>query len=158
MSPIPTFFRGGVPRGAHLHPGAALLGDVVAVHDVQDLVTHCLRVTSAAHGTQHGPHPLLRLAARLAVRLHPQQEAPHPGGTSSTALHPQRGMMAVHRLQHKREAGRKYGRGALLESVRTSDRNAYESLDFTETSAISTPTSEDFSALQLVRLRVWTHP
>ena len=33
-----------------LHPGALLLGDLVAVHDVEDLVTHSLH----SHGKPHG--------------------------------------------------------------------------------------------------------
>mmetsp|Transcript_20853 Transcript_20853/g.62749 ORF Transcript_20853/g.62749 Transcript_20853/m.62749 type:complete len:211 (-) Transcript_20853:1862-2494(-) len=42
-----------------LHPGAVLLGDVVAVHDVQNLVADLLCVTAAADAAEHEAHPLL---------------------------------------------------------------------------------------------------
>jgi hypothetical protein len=53
----------------YLHPCASLLGNVMAVHDVEDLVTHSLGITTAPHGAQHGAYPLLGLPASLAVRL-----------------------------------------------------------------------------------------
>lgn len=58
-----------LPGVAHLHPSALLLSDVIAVHDVQDLIPDSLGIAAPAHCPQHGPHPFLGLAAGLAVHL-----------------------------------------------------------------------------------------
>lgn len=60
---------GSACRIAHLHPGALLLSNVVAVHDVQDLIPYSLGIAASAHCPQHGPHPFLSLATSLAVHL-----------------------------------------------------------------------------------------
>jgi hypothetical protein len=56
-------------RLAHLHPGAPLLADVVAMHDVEDLVSHSLGIPAPAAGGQHTSHPLLGLPSSLPMNL-----------------------------------------------------------------------------------------
>lgn len=50
-------------EGGHLHPGATLLANVVAVHDVQNFIPDGLGIATTAHTTQHVAHPLLSGAA-----------------------------------------------------------------------------------------------
>mmetsp|Transcript_8146 Transcript_8146/g.20883 ORF Transcript_8146/g.20883 Transcript_8146/m.20883 type:complete len:252 (+) Transcript_8146:30-785(+) len=52
-----------------LHPGALDLLDVVAVHDVEDLVADLLAIAAAAQHAHHEAHPLLRLARGVGVRF-----------------------------------------------------------------------------------------
>lgn len=43
----------------HLHPGTPLLPNVVAMHDVEDLISDGLSVATTADTAQHVAHPLL---------------------------------------------------------------------------------------------------
>ena len=56
-------------EGGHLHPGAALLANVVAVHNVQDFIPDGLGIATTAHTTQHVAHPLLSGAACPSMSL-----------------------------------------------------------------------------------------
>ena len=55
--------RSRMREGGHLHPGAALLANVVAVHDVQDFIPDGLGIATTAYTPQHVAHPLLSGAA-----------------------------------------------------------------------------------------------
>jgi len=50
---------GRMSEGGHLHPGATLLANVVAVHDVEDFIPDGLGIAATAHTPQHVTHPLL---------------------------------------------------------------------------------------------------
>ena len=62
----------GILQGSYLHPCAALLPNVVTVHDVQDLIPDGLGVAPPANTAQHTPHPLLGCTSCPAMRLHSQ--------------------------------------------------------------------------------------
>ncbi len=51
--------RSRMSEGGHLHPGATLLANVVAVHDVQDFIPDGLGIATTAHTPQHVANPLL---------------------------------------------------------------------------------------------------
>ena len=57
----------------HLHPGPPLLSNVVAVHDVQDLISNGLSIATPAHAAQHVANPLLCGATCPPMRLHTHQ-------------------------------------------------------------------------------------
>jgi hypothetical protein len=54
----------------HLHPGAMLFPNVVAVHDVQDLISDGLSIAAPAYTSQHAPYPLLCGATCPSMCLH----------------------------------------------------------------------------------------
>lgn len=43
----------------YLHPGSAFLPNMVAVHDVEDLISDGLSIAASADTAQHVAHPLL---------------------------------------------------------------------------------------------------
>ena len=71
--------------GSHLHPCATLLPNVVAVHDVEDLIPDGLGIATPAHTPQHVPHPLLSSATRPPMSLY--THASFTSGRSQLCCH-----------------------------------------------------------------------
>ena len=70
MLPKSRALRSRMSEDGHLHPGAALLANVVAVHDVQDFIPDGLSIATTAHTPQHVTHPLLSRTTCLPMGLY----------------------------------------------------------------------------------------